>query len=218
MNEIRLQIEIDEDFRCSTCGRQAFDYLELVDLIECTYCMECFNPAQARRIPYDEIRRLCGLPDVSTYIVQRDRELAAAEADEWFSRVLADLAKRTPLSRDELLALWAEVKPTLPVDAFTESLESAIYCALTFGQSFWRVPVPRPAPPRVFLDHPPNMAEGGRVVPWTTFVDRSPEPDTRSVQERALPRPSSMVPMWAQNPARTRRSRNHASDIRTPNK
>ena len=209
MNEIRLQIEIDEDFRCSTCGRQLFDYLELVDLIECTYCMECFNPAQARRIPYDEMRRLCGLPDVSGYVAQR---VAAG--------ILADLAKRSPLSRTELLSILSEIEPSIPMAAHhrfsAELLKMALYPALAFDQSFWHVPAFRYS--TYFPRQTPNMAEGGHVVPWTTFVDRSPEPDTRSVQERALPRPSSTPPMWARNPAKTRRSRNHASDIRTPNK
>jgi hypothetical protein len=35
-----------------------------------------------------------------------------------------------------------------------------------------------------------------------------PEPDTRTPQERALPRPSTTPPMWANDPTRTRRRRN----------
>lgn len=35
-------------------------------------------------------------------------------------------------------------------------------------------------------------------------------------QQRALPRPSTTPPMWANDPARTRRTRNHARSIRTP--
>ncbi len=34
------------------------------------------------------------------------------------------------------------------------------------------------------------------------------EPDTRTPKERALPRPSTTPPMWANDPTRTRRQRN----------
>lgn len=43
-----------------------------------------------------------------------------------------------------------------------------------------------------------------------------PEPAPRADGRPPVPRPSTTPPMWANNPGRTRRARNRASDIRTP--
>ncbi|WP_032376685.1 hypothetical protein [Rhodococcoides fascians] len=45
----------------------------------------------------------------------------------------------------------------------------------------------------------------GAVVMGGVFDEVPPEPDARTPQERALPRPSTTPPMWARNPTRTRR-------------
>lgn len=46
--------------------------------------------------------------------------------------------------------------------------------------------------------------------------DRVPAPAAETPQQRALPRPSTTPPMWANDPARTRRNRNRSRNIRTP--
>lgn len=43
-----------------------------------------------------------------------------------------------------------------------------------------------------------------------------PPPEPESLHQRALPRPSHQPPMWANNPTRTRRTRNRATNVRTP--
>jgi uncharacterized OB-fold protein len=42
---------IPPDFKCVTCGRKQFNYLELADLIECTYCMEVYAPIEETTKP-----------------------------------------------------------------------------------------------------------------------------------------------------------------------
>ena len=84
---MNIHIDIDPDFKCEFCNRQSFDYLELVDLIECTFCTACYSPAEAKRIPYDEMRRLCGLPDVIDYIARREAEIAWERMMSAFSGV-----------------------------------------------------------------------------------------------------------------------------------
>lgn len=140
---MNIHIDIDPDFRCMICNRQQFDYLELVDLIECTFCMECYSPAQAKKIPYDEMRRLCGLPDVSAYIARRD----AARA-------------------------WNRM-----TSAF-----------LTFGEV---------------------------IVLSFKELEKSMEP-FRQFAAAAQQKPKHVPPMWAVDPGHSRRTRNRATDIRTP--
>lgn len=138
-----IHIDIDPDFRCMICNRQQFDYLELVDLIECTFCMECYSPAQAKKIPYDEMRRILNLPDVSDYIARRDFQLA-----------------------------WNRM--TTSCRAFGEGLVL------------------------VYME-----------------LDRAVEP-LRQFAADIGRKAKHVPPMWAVDPAHSRRARNRATDIRTP--
>lgn len=58
----------------------------------------------------------------------------------------------------------------------------------------------------------------GRWLPDEThlFSDADLEEALETPQQRALPRPSHQPPMWANNPTRTRRTRNRATNVRTP--
>ncbi|QOH55233.1 hypothetical protein [Rhodococcus rhodochrous] len=58
----------------------------------------------------------------------------------------------------------------------------------------------------------------GRWLPdeTHTFSDAELDQALETPQQRALPRPSHQRPMWANNPTRTRRTRNHATNVRTP--
>ncbi|MGN0126052.1 MAG: hypothetical protein ACI38R_22650 [Rhodococcus sp. (in: high G+C Gram-positive bacteria)] len=53
---------------------------------------------------------------------------------------------------------------------------------------------------------------------WLPAETTAPAPDqaVETPQQRALPRPSTTPPMWANDPARTRRTRNRSRNIRTP--
>lgn len=100
------------------------------------------EPAR-EQIPYDEMRRLCGLPDVSAYIARRDAELA-----------------------------WGRM--------------TAAFCA--FGEAF--------------------------VLVYKE-VDKAAEP-LRQFAAACQQKPKHKPPMWAIDPSRSPRTRNRATDIRTP--
>lgn len=140
---MNIHIDIDPDFRCMICNRQQFDYLELVDLIECTFCMECYSPAQAKRIPYDEMRRILNLPDVSDYIARREAGIA------W----------------ERMMSVFSGV--------------------------------------------------GESIVLAYKDLERSMEP-FRQFAAGLQRKPKHVPPMWAVDPAHSRRTHNRASDIRTP--
>lgn len=140
---MNIHIDIDPDFKCEFCHRQLFDYLELVDLIECTFCTACYSPAEAKQIPYDEMRHILNLPDVSDYIARRDAEIA------W----------------ERMMSAFSGVGESI-VLAYKE-LESSMEPFRQFAAAFGRVP---------------------KHVP----------------------------PMWAVDPGHSRRTRNRATDIRTP--
>ena len=111
---MKLQIDINPAFRCMICNRQSFDYLELVDLIECTFCMECYSPAQARRIPYDEMRRLCGLdPAVKAYCAKRDMQKSFSQLGKAMNQMASDLVKGFERFTDALIA--SKPKHTTPM-------------------------------------------------------------------------------------------------------
>ncbi|MGR6523852.1 hypothetical protein ACU5JM_19635 [Rhodococcus erythropolis] len=140
---MNIHIDIDPDFRCMICNRQQFDYLELVDLIECTFCMECYSPARAKRIPYDEMRRILNLPDVGDYIARREAEIAWERMMSVFSGV-----------GESIVLAYKELE---------KSIEPFKQFAAAFGRKSKHVP-----------------------------------------------------PMWAVDPAHSRRTRNREADIRTP--
>ncbi len=94
-------------------------------------------------IPYDEMRRLCGLPDVSAYIARRD------VAQAW------------------------------------DGIASAF---IAFGEV-------------VFLSY--------------GEIEKAMEP-IRKFAAAAARKPTHVPPMWAVDPGRSRRTRNRATDIRTP--
>ena len=193
MIDVDVLIDIDPDFRCMVCNRQQFDYLELVDLIECTFCMECYSPAQARTIPYDKMRELCGLPDVKL-------------------QVALDWARRTQILP---YVQWGE--------SFIDKWE------LTIGRTSTPVPwpggkvpdwVPVASEKQIVESATRAAAETGKTVEEylemiTNLVESAPLPKP---ERRPLPKPSHTPPMWAQNPARTKRTRNRSTDIRTPGK
>ena len=277
-------IDINPEFRCMICNRQSFDYLELVDLIECTFCMECYSPAQARRIPYDEMRRLCGLPDFP------DLRLCAPSYPytlDSLMRMRAGFFGRT--RPNPYVQLRAPGDPGIVSTPWTsEELEYArrnyaVPVRYVFGVSEPGEPVPSCTPnwplrigdrvgfkssngfrqesvvvdivgsgfsteyrtedPRfsararrlsAYARVRDQIAALGLDIPdspddfalWTLpedpfdptvwTINSDPESDTRTPQERALPRPSSTPPMWAVNPGRSRRTRNRATDVRTP--
>lgn len=65
--------------------------------------------------------------------------------------------------------------------------------------------------------HLDETEESRRRRDWTITVGADPaHPPPETPQERALPRPATRPPMWANDPARTRRGRNRARSIRTP--
>ena len=140
---MNIHIDIDPDFKCEFCNRQSFDYLELVDLIECTFCTACYSPAEAKRIPYDEMRRILNLPDVSDYIARRDFDLA-------WNRLASSCRE------------------------FVEGL------ALVY-----------------------------------TELDRQVEP-LKQFAAALQRKPKHVPPMWAVDPSHSPRTRNRATDIRTP--
>lgn len=119
-------------------------------------------PAQANKIPYDEMRRILNLPDVSAYIARRDAELA-----------------------------WDHLRLSFQVHA------------LAFGRAFTVI----------------GEAARRALVPITAFAESlSPEIDPHNTSRKPgeVPKPKRTPPMWAVDPSRSPRTRNRATDIRTP--
>lgn len=84
---------------------------------------ECWLPSEP--IPYDEMRRLCGLPDVSAYIARRDAERAwnrlnatFAAFGEAFLVVGKELDKSLEPLRQFVAAVQVKPKHTPPIWAF----------------------------------------------------------------------------------------------------
>lgn len=133
-------------------------------------------------IPYDEMRRLCGLPDIP------DLRAAAffgdAPSNPW-------TIFRSP---GDPFITWTN--PFLPNAAMTRRQATLRLIAERLRElgvlPQWSLP-----------DDPIDPSA------WTVQVDE-PEPETP--QQRALPRPSTTPPPWADNPAGQRRptkTRNH---------
>ena len=186
---MKLQIEINPEFRCMICNRQSFDYLELVDLIECTFCMECYSPAQARRIPYDEMRRLCGLPDVRAYVRQRDliREAFSGVVDA----VNRSLEPNPPSFRGGKLPPWM-------VDLGEARCREEDLDGKTANRRIERMVT------IIKRSHRMIWEPGGRPPNWM------------QAEKAAEPKLKQSPPMWAFDPSRSPRTSNRATDIRTP--
>ena len=207
-------------------------------------------------IPYDEMRRLCGLPDVSAYIAQRDAELkvrkqcAAQTLIYMLTRATGQLSVyRGPNqypSYQDLRGPTQWIRHQVLLDAlgtgepFNEAAAVAIRKDLTDEQrgivldqcafirehtepvkpwAIWANPFLPPEfntfaktkQERVRLPHQAQVDIGGRKPAW--MVDAGlVEPAPETPQQRALPRPSTTPPPWADNPAGQRRpakTRNH---------
>ena len=207
-------------------------------------------------IPYDEMRRLYGLPDVSAYIAKRDAELkvrkqyAAQSLIHMLTRATDQISVyRGPNqfpSYQDLRGPTQWIRHQVLLDAlgtgepFDEAAAVALRKDLTDEQRavvleqcafirehtdprkpwlMWANPFLPPElntfaktkQERAYSPHAVQVDVGGRTPQWMIGVGLvEPEPETP--QQRALPRPSTTPPPWADNPAGQRRptkTRNH---------
>ncbi|OFV78492.1 hypothetical protein [Rhodococcus erythropolis] len=142
---MNIHIDIDPDFKCEFCYRQVFDYLERVDLIECTFCTACYSPAEANRIPYDEMRRLCGLPDVSEYVARRDATLAWDQLRANFQVHAAAFGRAFTVIGE------AARRALVPITVFAESIAPEID-PHNASRKPGEVPKPKRTPPMWAID------------------------------------------------------------------
>lgn len=211
---------------------------------------------QGDPIPYDEMRRLCGLPDVSAYIAKRDAErkvrkqYAAQSLIHMLTRATDQISVyRGPNqfpSYQDLRGPTQWIRHQVLLDAlgtgepFDEAAAVALRKDLTDEQRAvvleqcafirehtdprkpwlsWANPFLPPelntfAKTKQERDYSPHAVQvdvGGRTPQWMIGVGLvEPEPETP--KQRALPRPSTTPPPWADNPAGQRRptkTRNH---------
>lgn len=207
-------------------------------------------------IPYDEMRRLCGLTDVSAYIAKRDAELKVREqyAAQSLIHMLTRATDKIPVYRgpnqfpsyQDLRGPTQWIRHQVLRDAlgtgepFDEAAAVALRKDLTDEQRAvvleqcafirehtdprkpwlsWANPFLPPElsrfaktkQERAYSPHGVQVDVGGRTPQWMIGVGLvEPEPETP--QQRALPRPSTTPPPWADNPAgqrRPARTRNH---------
>lgn len=185
-----------------------------------------------QEIPYDEMRRLLGLSDVRDEVMaMRARAMAGSpwpgrpyvfhtaeygtprfqgafavhpggRAPSWLPEMvrIAEKAPVPPIARWQLecvAEVFAPTRESLQAlgEAAQRAAEAMTIAAMTYSlgatQTHWL---------------------SDEV--WAAAVADESAPET--LQQRALPRPSHTPPMWAPDPARTRRSRNGGIDMRTP--
>lgn len=207
-------------------------------------------------IPYDEMRRLCGLPDVSAYIAKRDAERKVREqyAAQSLIHMLTRATDQISVYRgpnqfpsyQDLRGPTQWIRHQVLLDAlgtgepFDEAAAVALRKDLTDEQRAvvleqcafirehtdprkpwlsWANPFLPPElntfaktkQERAYSPHAVQVDVGGRTPQWMIGVGLvEPEPETP--QQRALPRPATTPPPWADNPAGQRRptkTRNH---------
>lgn len=200
-------------------------------------------------IPYDEMRRLCGLPDIKAIDAQRKKENAAL-----LVYMLTRATDKIPVYRgpnqfpsyQDLRGPMQWIRYEVLLDAlgtglaFDEAAAVALRKDLTDEQRavvleqcafirehteprkpwlMWANPLLPPElntfaktkQERAYSPHAVQVDVGGRTPQWMIGVGLvEPEPETP--KQRALPRPSTTPPPWADNPAGQRRptkTRNH---------
>ncbi|MDI9914376.1 hypothetical protein [Rhodococcus sp. IEGM 1379] len=128
-------------------------------------------------IPYDEMRGLCGLPDFP--------DLRAAS---FFGDVASNPWTIFRSPGDPFVTWTNPFLPNAPA-ARAEAVKQFVYDQLCDSGVLptWALP-----------DNPFDEDN------WTVQVGE-PEPDTRTPQQRALPRPATTPPPWAHNPAKQHR-------------
>ena len=151
------------------------------------------DPAPVREpIPYDEMRRILGLLDVKLQVaLDRARRTQILPYVQWgksFTKQALTFGRATAV------VPWpgGKVPEWVPVAAEKQIVESAARAAAFTGRTV-----------EEYLEMITNLVESAPL----------PKPE-----RRALPKPSHTPPMWAQNPSRTKRTRNRSTDIRTPGK
>ncbi|NKU21724.1 hypothetical protein GS907_24500 [Rhodococcus hoagii] len=157
-------------------------------------------------IPYDEMRRILGLPEVPRTAPYQphqrfehgERVVCETVDGARYSGIIVDVVEHgdevSYKLEDPRYSPRAQNLAKIRERALSGDLAAKVEHALAVGVI--------------------KLAAEISEVPLTYFPH--PEPDTRTAQERALPRPSHTPPPWAQDPARTRRTKNGGIDMRTP--
>ncbi|WJJ10398.1 hypothetical protein P9990_17655 [Prescottella equi] len=160
----------------------------------------------AQEIPYDEMRAILGLPDLpqtTPYQPHRrfehgDRLVCETVDGAQYSGIIVDVVEHgdevSYKLEDPRYSARAQNLAVIRDRALGGDLAAKVEHALAVGVI--------------------KLAADLSEVPVTHFP--RPEPDSRTPRERALPRPSHTPPPWAQDPARTRRTKNGGIDMRTP--
>lgn len=200
-------------------------------------------------IPYDEMRRLCGLPDIKAIDAERRRANAAI-----FIYMLTRATDKIPVYRgpnqfpsyQDLRGPTQWIRHQVLLDAlgtgpeFNEAAAVALRKDLTDEErdivleqcafirehteplkpwAIWSNPFLPPElntfaktkQERVRLPHRAQVDTGGRKPAWMIDAGLA-EPEPETPQQRALPRPSTTPPPWADIPGRNHRpakTRNH---------
>lgn len=181
---------------------------------------------QGDPIPYDEMRILCGLPDLSgpPYGVFDWKPLGALASELTFTPVDFPEDRVCPHPDDRLEfrynlqfnATAGVCRQCRAVIALTDEQMERGTLALAQGMAemsqfvtgFYS---------KIFGDL--AAAFNDALVPVVAFAESlPPEEDPHNVSRKPgeVPKPKRTPPMWAVDPSRSRRTRNRATDIRTP--
>jgi hypothetical protein len=151
-------------------------------------------------IPYDEMRRLCGLPDLP------DLRGKWGYRERW-----ADGINHNAYSIAPFMTWTNPFLPNAPTTR-AEAVKQFVYAQLCESGvlPIWELPKD-PFDEAPWKPHHGGVIPGGKPPAWMVDAGLA-EPEPETPQQRALPRPSTTPPPWADIPGRNHRpakTRNH---------
>lgn len=167
-------------------------------------------PAQV--IPYDEMRRILGLPDVRPAALHRvherfkrgDRIICETVNGSRYGGVIIDAVEHG----DEVTYTLADPRWSEQAQAFSTGREPAR------ANGAAKDPTVAVEGYRVFIEAIARLTRVAGALHSVPVVLFPPKP--QCPRGPRVPRPSHTPPMWAPDPARTRRTKNGGIDMRTP--
>lgn len=186
----------------------------------------------SEQIPYDEMRRILGLPDVRDEVILMRLRAMAGRRWPGYPYLFHTAEYGTPRHQGAVVAYLGGRPPRWVSDLVVRASDAAGFpppppwqvdaaAARLLRTMSPRAPIGAAkdleaaiAPIRTFIaamNEFARAAAAATAVP-TTFYPPKPKKPTGP----RLPRPSHTPPPWAQDPTRTRRTKNSGIDMRTP--